>query len=280
MEREWIQFALPSLSFHIQSLKMDTGNTYKGMHQHGAVELIQVEAGSLLCHLGQDTLTLTTDQILLINSHTVHWLEPLDFAEVTYVQVDITKFRTREQLDTMEMLDEFIAQQQVKAYGIFDSRSEVCGIFKNMKTEVETKGNAYDSYLKAHIYLLMAFMQRQGLLVQRNISEIKGLAELLPVACYIEEHYVSKLTLDELGKIAGFDKYRLCRSFKQLTGGTVVEYCNFVRLRQAEYMLRNTSYNVSETAFACGFTSIQYFNKVFKRYLGCSPSEYKRWILL
>jgi len=280
MEKELLKFALPNLSFHIQSLKMDTGNSYMGMHQHGAVELIQVEAGSLLCHLGRDALTLTTDQILLINSHTVHWLEPVDSAEVTYVQVDITKFRTRIQRDAMEMLDEFIAQQQIKAYGVFNAGSEVCGIFESMKKEVERKEAAYDSYLKAYIYQLMAFMQRQGLLIQRNVSEIKGLTELLPVACYIEEHYASKLTLDVLADIAGFDKYRLCRAFKQLTGGTVVEYCNFVRLRQAEYMLRNTSFNVSETAFACGFTSIQYFNKVFKRYLGCSPSEYKRWILV
>ena len=277
MEKEWIPFTIPNLAFHIHTLEMDSQTEYKGMHQHGAVELIQVERGTLHCHLGADMLSLQPGMILLINSHTVHWLEPCGNVRVTYVQVDMGKYRNRIHEARVEYMDEFIARQQVKPYDIFYGSGELQTIFDSMRQEVENKQYAYDSYVKAYIFQLAAFMQRQKLLSQFNAAEAKDLAEIMPVARYIEENYPFKLQLETLAGLIGYDKYRLCRLFKKVTGGTVVEYCNFVRLRQAEGMLANTNCNISETAFACGFTSIQYFNKVFKRYLGCSPSDFKKW---
>jgi AraC-like DNA-binding protein len=95
---------------------------------------------------------------------------------------------------------------------------------------------------------------------------------------YISKNYTAKLQLEELAKLISCDKYRLCRRFKQITGGTVVDYIHFVRLRRAQELLTYSNCNITETAYACGFASVQHFNTIFKQYLGCTPSAYKKWI--
>lgn len=50
---------------------------------------------------------------------------------------------------------------------------------------------------------------------------------------------------------------------------------NYVRLRHAAHLLGGEK-RVTEVAFACGFSSVQYFNKIFKKYNGCTPSRYRR----
>ena len=61
--------------------------------------------------------------------------------------------------------------------------------------------------------------------------------------------------------------------FKQETGQTFRQYLRAIRLNQAENMLNNGIYNVSETAAECGFSDVFYFSKVFKEQRGLTPSE-------
>lgn len=92
---------------------------------------------------------------------------------------------------------------------------------------------------------------------------------------YIRNNYSRKLSLQEISEAVYYDKYNLCKEFKRYTGKTVFEYLNEYRAQVAKDFLYN-GYNVSETAALCGFEDASFFNKVFKRYMGKSPSFYKK----
>ncbi|MBI4664620.1 MAG: helix-turn-helix domain-containing protein [Verrucomicrobia bacterium] len=66
-----------------------------------------------------------------------------------------------------------------------------------------------------------------------------------------------------------------CKLFKKQTGLTFTEYQVRKRLEKARRLLLNRQLRVTEVAFEAGFQSIPYFNRAFRRYLGCSPSEYR-----
>lgn len=91
---------------------------------------------------------------------------------------------------------------------------------------------------------------------------------------FIRENYSRKLTLREISNVVLTDKYALCRSFKQYTGQTIVEYLNRYRCSRAIDCLQNGT-TVSETAFLCGFASPSFFIKTFKKYTGHNPSFFK-----
>ena len=68
----------------------------------------------------------------------------------------------------------------------------------------------------------------------------------------------------------------ICKTFKKATGQTLVDYINFVRLQKARALLTAGDSNIAQVAFSCGFSSVQYFNRVFKNYYACTPSVYIR----
>ena len=73
----------------------------------------------------------------------------------------------------------------------------------------------------------------------------------------------------------GFDRSYFCRIFKSAIGATFTEYLNFVRICKAEKKLATTSESILEISAEVGFSSVSYFNKIFKKYKNCSPSAYR-----
>ncbi len=92
---------------------------------------------------------------------------------------------------------------------------------------------------------------------------------------YIEVHYAEDLTLEDMADKMGFSKYHFSRLFKEYTSFTFCDYVNFRRIKAAEILLENPEVSVTEVAVNTGFSSIPTFNRLFKKYRGCTPTEYR-----
>ena len=276
MEKEIIQYNIPNLSFNIMIRSMAPSHPYRGLHLHDAIEIIWVSSGKLLCHIAQQQVLLEKGSILLINSNVIHRLEPLDEISISYIQVDTGKYIQQSEFTENSLLSAFSAQILMKPYILVPDNTELAEIFQHMKTESLNREDGFERYIKAYIYQLVAYLFRNGHLSAMESQNNAHREKVLTAARYIEQHYQNKLTLEELSLAAGCNKYQLCRSFKQATGGTIVDYMNYVRLHRAQEMLAERSRNMIEIAFECGFGSVQYFNKVFRKYMGCSPSALKK----
>jgi AraC-like DNA-binding protein len=71
------------------------------------------------------------------------------------------------------------------------------------------------------------------------------------------------------------NKSYLCRLFRNATGTTLWDFINFVRVCKSEEMLAGNM-NLSEIAYAVGFSSPSYFHRTFKKYKNLPPSEYRK----
>lgn len=275
MDRETIAYKIPNLYLNIQTVTMDGERQLRGAHTHGAVELVRLDRGSMNVTVGQETVALSPGDVLLVHQYTVHKLKPEISAEVTYIQIDIRKYLGKTGMREFGYIHEFITKTRTKPYCIFNAKSEPAKIFERIEQEAESPDGGSEYCITGYIFLLMAIMSRNNMLTAADLSD-RYLAEIRPVTEYIEKNYESKLYTDDLAARINCDKFRLCRIFKAATGGTVIDYVNFVRLRKAEEILISGQMNISETAFACGFSSVQYFNKVFKKQLGCAPGTFIR----
>lgn len=92
---------------------------------------------------------------------------------------------------------------------------------------------------------------------------------------YIDEHYAEDICLEQIAHSIGFSKYHFSRLFKQYTNYTFCDYLNFRRIKAAENLLAQKKLPVTEIALRSGFSSISTFNRLFKQFKGCSPSEYR-----
>ena len=92
---------------------------------------------------------------------------------------------------------------------------------------------------------------------------------------FIDQHYQRKITLEEVAALSNLGREAFCRYFKKATGNTFIEFLNQYRISQAKRLLLMNK-NVSETCFACGFESLSYFNRIFKKVTGENPSGFKK----
>jgi len=92
---------------------------------------------------------------------------------------------------------------------------------------------------------------------------------------FIEEHSGEELSLPRVAKAVNIHPNYLSERFKQVTGMNFVDYVARTRFEKACKLLRHGSLRISDVAFAAGFQSLSQFNRVFKRFSGKSPTQYR-----
>jgi len=95
------------------------------------------------------------------------------------------------------------------------------------------------------------------------------------IYAFIDENYHRKINIDEIAAECNLGKEAFCRYFKKATGNTFVGFLNQYKISQAKRLLL-TGKNVSETCYECGFESLSYFNRTFKKVTNENPSEFKK----
>ena len=69
--------------------------------------------------------------------------------------------------------------------------------------------------------------------------------------------------------------WTLACSFKKATGMTFTEYLNRFRIQKAVEILNDENTSSPEVGYLCGFSTPKYFRDVFRKYVGCTPKEYR-----
>ena len=94
---------------------------------------------------------------------------------------------------------------------------------------------------------------------------------------YLNRNYSrSDLKISELAEITGVSEKHFRRLFFDIYKKKPHEFLRDFRLNKAELMILNTSKQISDIAFQCGFSDVYYFCKVFKNETGTTPAKYKK----
>lgn len=92
---------------------------------------------------------------------------------------------------------------------------------------------------------------------------------------YIHEHYAEPISREDMARYVGVHENYLSRCFHQEAGLTPIGYLNRYRIKQAKMLLEDHQ-RVIDVALAVGFSSAEYFSRVFGAETGVSPSAYRR----
>lgn len=93
---------------------------------------------------------------------------------------------------------------------------------------------------------------------------------------FIEAHFAEPITIDDMAARSHVSRRHFFRLFEQTVGVAPMEHLKKVRLRKAAALLLTTGANVTEVAFACGFSDSNYFSALYHKEFGVSPSRFKR----
>lgn len=99
---------------------------------------------------------------------------------------------------------------------------------------------------------------------------------MLRVLDYIHAHIHTNIGIEKLAELSFLTKDHLIRSFKKQVNCTPGKYINQKKIEKAQLMMLLEDYSVQELAYKLGFNNVSYFNRLFKKLTGESPSAYKK----
>ena len=130
---------------------------------------------------------------------------------------------------------------------------------------------------EATVKLLQIFAQHLSLLANQIVVQEKNAEPPVITRAkeFIEQHQTEDLSLGQVAKAVNISTFYFCKMFKKVTGINFTDYVSRVRIENAKNLLLNPNLRVSEIAYEVGFQSLTHFNRVFKKVIGQSPTEYR-----
>lgn len=98
------------------------------------------------------------------------------------------------------------------------------------------------------------------------------------VISYLNDNYKKQFKIMDLAEKLGYNHSYLSRRFKEVTGMTILDKLNLIRLKLAEDLLLKTNLTIKEISNIVGFSSLKYFHKVFKDNNSITPQGFRNEI--
>ncbi len=100
--------------------------------------------------------------------------------------------------------------------------------------------------------------------------------DLQQVREYLDNHLTERITLDDLSVRFFINKYYLSRTFREQFGIPINAYISQQRVTSAKQLLRYSDMTIEQIASQCGVDDPNYFSRMFKKFEGISPAEYRK----
>ena len=93
---------------------------------------------------------------------------------------------------------------------------------------------------------------------------------------YIKLNYKEEVSLNEVSELVFMTPPSFCRYFKKVTGKTFTKLVNEYRVVHATKLLSESQTSITDICFECGFNNFSHFNRLFKKKIQMTPSEYRK----
>ncbi|ANY72587.1 AraC family transcriptional regulator [Paenibacillus ihbetae] len=260
-------------------------------HCHDYFQIWYVAKGALSHTVNNRTYQLTKGDIFVIPPFTLHSVTiPKDGDYEIYgcefmpsfVNERFEEFPEEEVFFDMAFLGSFLredtdAQARISLDG--GTETAVRNVMKEMLMEYERRAPFFQLTLKAQLLVLLSILVRQvnGELVREGFEKSEKYREIMTkVVDYIHRHYQEDLKLHALCDLSNLSRSTFCQVFKDWTGKTFNRYLTDLRILQAMVMLKQADLSVTDVCYSTGFNELSYFCRIFKKYTGISPTEFRK----
>ncbi len=260
-------------------------------HWHDELEFILVRDGSGDFYVSDDCYTLTAGQGIFINQgtlHSAHITPGYDNCHYNAVVFHPTILFSHGQAKLCSVyLQPILSDSTMPALpltGATHWEQSLLDLFDNIIQMNIEKQFCYELYTKQYmlqiwIHLLELKANNQKTPAPEHHSPRVSMDEIRAKEAirYIEEHYTETITLDDIAASIHVSKSECCRCIRRCMKMTPFEYLMKYRIYVAAGILSSGDFNDSMAVLASqvGFNSSSYFNKLFHKYMNCTPTQYK-----
>jgi xylan 1,4-beta-xylosidase len=252
-------------------------------HWHNEIEIVFACQGDLLLENGGKKRFLRQGEIAVVNSAEIHAVNSVDSKTdgknlVLMLQIGRQFFRTMSvHIDSIRFssLIEGPEAKEIRKFLLL-----VMDEYQNEKNDRTAVVYGYSGVIVAlllrHFSVNISSEQeesKQASDYNRNYDRLKK------ILSFVNEHYAESPSLNKIAEIVYVSPYYLSHFFTQAMGMTYSQYLNYVKVSMAKQSLSSTDDTIIDILSRSGFSKAKTFNRVFKAIVGCSPSDYRKFVL-
>lgn len=230
---------------------------------HHAVELCWVDEGGAAYEVSGQRHDVRPGQLMVVPAGVEHSTAFLAHSRANSIWLGA---------DAIAQLEDCVGQGGALTAGLSERPEPLIALGRLLQSEAfETDAGALmsaDALSEAlALKLLRAHPRAQG------SARSPGVRRALD---HIEAHYAEPLSLDDLARTAAMSRFHFSRCFQREVGASPYAKLQQVRLARAAELLARGRANVTEAAYASGFTDLGRFGRKFRERYGCTPGRFAR----
>lgn len=276
-------------AFPVNASFINLSQTYMRMIRwqwHEEVEFIIINNGKALLKLPDISLTLSPGDGVFINQNQLHSIRTFENEDCALFSLKFhpsVLFGYGQTSMSAKYLTPVLSSPTLHHLLLKESDSataEILGLVNDTLACCMAKHYGYELNIKSHLcslwYLLLPFAQAKADASVSLQSSVDG-TRIKQALLFIEEKHMEPLSLEEIASAIHVSKSECCRCFQRALGITPFEYLMKFRIFEStRKMMRQDAEakSISSLAASVGFNSTSYYNKLFKKYLHCTPTEY------
>lgn len=278
----------PLALYHVDSQNMYLELVY--WHWHVEFEFIVITAGTAQFLVADQVFILSAGDCLLINQNVIHRVKPYNNCDCVYYSV---VFHPSLFMDTTnpvirsKYLDPISSNPNFKYY-LMKSKDQSAEPHIKLLQKIlhvnEECSFGYELMTRALLnsfwidLLRLSLQHAETVLPSENSQMILDEDRVKKILTYIATHYMEQISLDDIASSVHISKSECCRCFKRRLQITPFEYLIKYRVYSAAITIVQASgrISISDIANKAGFNSSSYFNKMFRKYIGCTPTQFRK----
>ena len=244
------------------------------MHWHNEIEIVHILEGPAPVIIGNTHYVAQKGDFLVIQGCNLHQFL---FDSQNKKCAEICKFNILLAYDLCKKFQytrPFISKAEVDAIpGLYE---KLCAAFNELGKHADGAGS--DSLADCYTVLLYTLLAEHFPLdVNLSTFDTKAMLNLQRLLDYINLNYEKSISQQTLADEINYSVNYVVSLFKKYNGMTFKEYLDRIRISRATELIQSnhSRHNFTEIATRCGYDNVRTFNNVFKRIMGCTPSDYK-----
>lgn len=253
------------------------------LHWHSEFEIATAESFPLGFQVGQQHIVLETGSSILVNGNVLHGMRQLSGDELEPMP-NIVFPSAVIAPETSAIYQKYIRPivacdtLPFVVFGHNDSwHCEVNSLVKNIYHHLQKRDDCYEMAVQRDLNLIFEFLYRHFEVLPKseaNRIQINAQIRIQQMLTYIYAHYAESVTLDDIAGAANVSRSEAGRCFNAYMGCSPIDALIQYRLQIAHGLLNDTTLTLQEISQSCGFHSVNYFSRQFKKTYGYVPSHH------
>ncbi len=252
------------------------------LHWHDEMELIYIKKGRGTITVDFTQYTVSAGTIALIIPGQLHSIEQFEHESMEYENIIfhpgilVTKKTDTSNTDILAPLLSGKLSVPLLYTPDFPHYKEIAACIDANDEISRTNPPGYQLFIKSQLFMLFFILANKCLLKEHVKKDYKSLEKMKLILKYVENHYMDKITIEDIADEVGLSQSHFMKYFKNTMGTSFIEYLNEYRLTMASRLLVSSDSSILDIAAEVGYENLSYFNRTFKKRFEMTPREYRK----